>query len=291
MTTGPTSHRFVSQRLRLHYADWGNRHAPLLILQHGGRDHARSWDQMAQALRKDWHVVCPDLRGHGDSDWSPEGNYRMDAMVYDLAQLVHTLLPDESAKVAIVGHSLGGSVATHFTGLYPEKVARFVNIEGLGPPLPVRREQELPVGDRLRRWIGEKRRASSLRHRSYASLDEALQRMKKQHPGFSDALARHLTTHAARRNEDGSWSWKFDPYCKVWDPSDLPAQEIADLWRAIACPVLLLWGKGSWASSPRADGRMEHLPTAELIEYENAGHWPHHDQFERLSADVMAFLG
>jgi pimeloyl-ACP methyl ester carboxylesterase len=73
---GPTSNTFISQRLRLHYVDWGNPDAPPLILQHGGRDHCRSWDWVAEELCKDWHVICPDLRGHGDSAWSPEGQLR-----------------------------------------------------------------------------------------------------------------------------------------------------------------------------------------------------------------------
>ena len=64
---------------------------PPLILQHGGRDHSRSWDWVAEELRHDWHVICPDLRGHGDSAWSADGNYSFNAYVYDFAQLVHTL--------------------------------------------------------------------------------------------------------------------------------------------------------------------------------------------------------
>ena len=66
---GPTSHYFVSQRLRLHYVDWGNQHKPLLLLIHGGRDHCRSFDWMAKELREDFHIIAPDLRGHGDSQW------------------------------------------------------------------------------------------------------------------------------------------------------------------------------------------------------------------------------
>jgi pimeloyl-ACP methyl ester carboxylesterase len=105
--SGPTSQTFISQRLRLHYADWGNPDAPLLILQHGGRDHCRSWDWVAQELRHDWHVIAPDLRGHGDSAWSTDGNYAIDSLLYDFAQLVHTL---GSEQVTIAGwqcrHSL-----------------------------------------------------------------------------------------------------------------------------------------------------------------------------------------
>jgi pimeloyl-ACP methyl ester carboxylesterase len=64
---GPASHTYFSQRLRLHYVDWGNPGKPPLLLVHGGRDHCRNWDWTAAAFRDDWHVIAPDLRGHGDS--------------------------------------------------------------------------------------------------------------------------------------------------------------------------------------------------------------------------------
>ncbi|KMS59686.1 alpha/beta hydrolase [Novosphingobium barchaimii LL02] len=285
---GPTSNRFVSQRLRLNYVDWGNADAPLLILQHGGRDHCRSWDWVAEELRRDWHVICPDLRGHGDSEWSPEGHYGMDAFVYDFAQLVHTLGQD---KVTIIAHSLGGNIATRYTGLYPEKVAKFVNIEGLGPPPGLRRESEINASDRLRQWVEDKRKASARTVRKYATLRDAYQRMKEENTFLTDEQARHLTVHGASRNEDGTWSWKFDNYLNVWSASDLPTDQIVALWEAIACPVLMLWGKDSFAASPAGDGRMDYFPTAKLIEYDDAGHWLHHDQFGRFMADVREFLG
>jgi pimeloyl-ACP methyl ester carboxylesterase len=286
---GPTSNRFISQRLRLNYVDWGNPDAPTLILQHGGRDHCRSWDWVAEELRRDWHVICPDLRGHGDSEWSPEGHYAMDAFVYDFAQLVHTLGQDQ---VTIIAHSLGGNIATRFTGLYPDKVAKFVNIEGLGPPVAMRREQEAKgAGERLRQWIEDKRKASGRTVRKYATLRDAYQRMKEENAFLTDEQARHLTIHGASRNEDGTWTWKFDNYLNVWSTSDLPTDQIVAMWEAITCPVLLLWGKNSFASSPAGDGRLDHFPSARLIEYEDAGHWLHHDQFDRFMGDVRAFLG
>ncbi|MFC0204808.1 alpha/beta fold hydrolase [Novosphingobium soli] len=285
---GPTSNRFVSQRLRLNYVDWGNPDAPPLILQHGGRDHCRSWDWVAEELRHDWHVICPDLRGHGDSEWSPEGHYGMDAFVYDFAQLVHTLGKEQ---VTIIAHSLGGNIATRYTGLYPERVARFVNIEGLGPPPAMRREQEAQgAGPRLRQWIEDKRKAAGRNVRNYPTLRDAYQRMKEENSFLTDEQARHLTIHGASRNEDGTWSWKFDNYLNVWSASDLPTDQVTALWEAITCPMLLLWGKNSFASSPSGDGRLAHFPSARLIEYDDAGHWLHHDQFDRFMNDVRAFL-
>ena len=87
--SGPTSRVYFSQRLRLHYVDWGNPGAPPLILLHGGRDHCRNWDWVASRLRHEWHIIAPDLRGHGDSQWSTDGYYNMPGYIYDLAQLVH----------------------------------------------------------------------------------------------------------------------------------------------------------------------------------------------------------
>ena len=84
---GPTSHSYFSQRLRLHYVDWGNEGAPPLLMIHGGRDHCRNWDWVAEALRDDYHIIAPDLRGHGDSQWMKGGSYNHVDYVYDIAQL------------------------------------------------------------------------------------------------------------------------------------------------------------------------------------------------------------
>ncbi len=286
--TGPTSQSFISQRQRLHYADWGNADAPVLILQHGGRDHCRSWDWVAQEFRQDWHVIAPDLRGHGDSAWSADGNYSMDAYVYDFAQLVHTLGQDQ---VTIVAHSLGGNIATRFTGLYPDKVRKFVNIEGLGPSPKVRAEIAAQgTANRLREWIEGKRKAAGRLPRRYPSLEAAFARMKEENAFLSDEQARHLTRHGATRNEDGTYSWKFDNYLNVWPVGDIPYEEQEKLWQAITCPMLLLYGTKSFASNPERDGRLSHFKNARVIEYQDAGHWLHHDQFDRFVADVKGFL-
>ena len=285
---GPTSHSFMSQRLRMHYVDWGNADAPPLILQHGGRDHCRSWDWVAQELRKDWHVIAPDLRGHGDSAWSPDGVYAMNSFVYDFAQLVHTLDHDQ---VTIVAHSLGGNIATRFAGLYPEKVRKLVNIEGLGLSPQMQAEADaMDAAERLRKWIEDKRKASGRLPRRYPTIEAAYARMKEENSFLSDEQARHLTIHGASRNEDGTWSWKFDNYLNVWSPTDISQADLQKLWGAVACPMLLLYGADSFASNPEKDGRIQHFRTARVIEYEKAGHWLHHDQLDRFLGDVRAFF-
>ncbi|MBW8784736.1 MAG: alpha/beta hydrolase [Novosphingobium sp.] len=285
---GPTSNSFISQRLRLHYVDWGNPEAPPLILQHGGRDHCRSWDWVAQELRDDWHVIAADLRGHGDSAWSPDGDYSMNAFVYDFAQLVHSLGYEQ---VSIIAHSLGGNIATRFAGLYPQKVGKLVNIEGLGPtPEQAAERDARPIADRIREWIADKRKAAGRMPRRYPTIEAAYARMKEENAYLTDEQARHLTIHAISRNEDGTWSWKFDNYLNVWAVTDLPQGEIEALWAAVTCPLLLLYGSDSFASNPERDGRARHFSDARVIEYANAGHWLHHDQFRRFMKDVKHFL-
>ncbi|PQM29380.1 alpha/beta hydrolase [Sphingopyxis lindanitolerans] len=287
-SAGPTSNSFVSQRLKLHYADWGNQDAPPMLLVHGGRDHCRNWDWVAERLRDRWHVIAPDLRGHGDSAWAPDGNYEMGAFVYDLAQLVHQL---DLAPVTIVAHSMGGNIALRYTGLYPENVRKLVAIEGLGPSPKILAERAAtPFAERFRKWIDDKRQAAGRTPRRYATLDDALARMMAENAYLSPEQARHLTIHGISRNEDGTWSWKFDNYLNVWPVVDLPQADIESLWSAIACPTLLLYGADSWASNPAQDGRIAHFHSAQVIEFENAGHWLHHDQFDRFMSTLDDFL-
>ncbi|MBA4051845.1 MAG: alpha/beta hydrolase, partial [Erythrobacter sp.] len=99
-----------------------------------------------------------------------------------------------------------------------------------------------------------------------------------------------LTVHGVNRNEDGTYSWKFDPHLNVWPVEDIGDEFIEQLWGAITCPTLLLYGADSWASNPEKDGRIARFKTASVIEFEKAGHWLHHDQFDRFIATLRDFL-
>ena len=105
-TRRPTSiSRSVS---RLHYLDWGNHDKPLLLLVHGQRDHAHNWDWVARELRDEYHIVAPDLRGHGDSAWAIGGNYAITDFVLDIAQLLAAI---DKWPVTIVSHSMGAGIS------------------------------------------------------------------------------------------------------------------------------------------------------------------------------------
>ncbi len=285
---GPTSQSYISQRLRLHYVDWGNPQAPPLILLHGGQDHCRNWDWVAQRLRADWHIIAPDLRGHGDSAFSPSGDYSMSAFVYDLAQLIHQ---QGLAPVRVVAHSMGGAIALRYAGIYPETVARLVAIEGMGPSPAVQAERaRRGMAERMREWIADERALAGRIPRRYPTIEAAFARMQAENRHLTPEQARYLTVHGVSQNEDGTYSWKFDNYVRSWTPVDMTPEQLHQLWSNITCPTLLVLGKESWASNPAEDGRMSHFQDARVAAFEDAGHWVHHDRLDAFVDEVRNFL-
>ncbi len=286
---GPTSRFYISQRLKLHYVEWGDQDAPPLVLIHGGRDHCRNWDWVATDLAKDYHIVAPDLRGHGDSQWLIGGGYRMTDYVYDIAQLFFHLRLE---RAPIIGHSLGGAITLMFSGAYPEKVERLIAIEGLGlSPERLKERNKTPTHEKVRKWVEAKRGVSGRAPRRYPSIEEAAARMHEANKHLSAEQAWHLTVHGVNQNEDGSYSWKFDNYVRVNTPFGVTPDETRDLWRNIACPVLLIRGTESWASDPIKDGRASFFKDVRVENFEKAGHWVHHDRlddFLKLSREFLA---
>lgn len=288
MFPGPSSHTYTSQQLRLHYVDWGNEDGSPLVLVHGGRDHCRSWDWVARALRDRYHVLAPDLRGHGDSEWVRGAPYAEADYFVDLDQLLHQ---KAAFPVTLIGHSLGGGIVLRYAGVYPERVCKVVSVEGWTPPPSLKRELlDAPLHERLAHWAAEVREAAGRTPRRYQSLAEAEQRMRRENPHLSSEQARHLTIHGTNQNEDGTYSWKFDHRGRMFSPGRLREQDSHELWKRIRCPTLLVRGNESWASNPRETGLVGAFPDARLVNVEGAGHFVHHDRLHEFLRIVEEFL-
>src|SRR6185503_12386316 len=172
LMSDPESRFYESQGLRLHYADWGNADAPLMLLVHGGRDHCRSWDLIARSLQPHFHVLAPDLRGHGDSDWAKGGSYALTEYVYDLSRLVRS---KAAQQVTIVGHSMGGMVGLIYAGTFPEQVSALVVLDGV-TVLP--NAKRLPPHERIAKWVGQLDRLEDREPRRYRTIEEAAAQMR-----------------------------------------------------------------------------------------------------------------
>ncbi|MCZ6869383.1 MAG: alpha/beta hydrolase [Gammaproteobacteria bacterium] len=282
----PTSHSYFSQRLRLHYLDWGTESAPPMLLIHGTRDHGHNWEWVAQALRTDYHIVAPDLRGHGDSEWAVGGSYSTTEYVYDIAQLIHQT---KLAPITIIAHSLGGGLALKYAGIYPENVTKLVVIEGMGGPPSWYRSTQ-PVHTRMRNWIESMRKLSGRIPRRYTSLEGAYHRMEEVNSHLDPERARHLTIHGANQNEDGTFSWKFDNYTRSMSPFDMPHDDATSLWENIRCPILMISGSEGFGRRVGHDDVLKPFKDARHVVIDDAGHWVHHDQLDEFVKVTRAFL-
>ena len=287
----PISHFFYSHRLKLQFWDFGQEGKPPLLLVHGGLDHARTWDWVARDLREHFHVYALDLRGHGNSAWAPGALYSVAEHVLDVSALVDIIRqsePDKTKPIDIIGHSLGGIITLYYAGIYPERVARCVAIEGLGPP-PNHRIHK-PASERMREWIEGIRKTEGRTTHSYTALDAAVARMKEANPQLSDDVARHLTLHGTNWNSDGSIIWKFDNFARPFAPYGNSIDDARDILGKISCPVLLFWGMDSWAVDPETDGRAQVIKNYRLVKVPKAGHWVHHDQLDLFLRETRKFL-
>ncbi len=281
----PTSHVYRSQRLRLRYVDWGNGAANSMLLVHGMRDHCRTWDSLARNFAPDYHVVAPDLRGHGDSEWVHGSSYHFLDYVYDLDQLV---LQRELAPATVIAHSMGGTLALIFAACFPEKVERLVVIEAVGSWYA--RHEEKPLPERVREWVENTRALAGRLPRRYESLEDACARMQRANPHLSPEQARHLTVHGSNQNEDGTYTWKYDNYTHAWPAFNIPYRQLIELWKQITCPVLMINADGGFKHRVGQDDTVDFFQNGHTVNIADAGHWAYHDKLDEVVGTVREFL-
>ena len=136
--------------LRLHYLDWGGADKPAMILIHGIERHAHTFDHIAPEFTRDYRLIALDMRGHGDSAWSPEGAYLVEDHVTDLEGVIRGL---GLRRVTLWGNSTGGRVAQVYAGLHPDMVERLI-VEDVGPERPQNIADNFAPGGAGSEWVG-----------------------------------------------------------------------------------------------------------------------------------------
>lgn len=281
----PESRRVrLSTGLDYHLIEWGRSDAALdhtVVMVHGFLDLCWGWQDCIEAgLAGRFHVVAPDMRGHGDSDRVGAGGYYhfMDYLA-DLDSLVEQT---GRARVSLVGHSMGGSVAAYFTGTWPARVTRLALLEGSGPP-----EDPTPVPDRVRTWVDGCRRARSREPRSYESVEAAAERLRRNDTGLDEALSLRLAEHGTARGADGRLRFKHDPLHLTRGPYPFRLDVARGFWQRITCPVLLVEGS---ASPFRELDRSGDFPGAERAVVEGAAHMIQRHRPRELGRLLADFL-
>ena len=264
MTTAPqpTPGTLTANGLRLRYLEWGDPGAPPVVCVHGYTSSAETFNALARRLSDRVRLIAMDVRGHGESAWSPDGAYRYEDQAGDLAAFVDQLA---LRRFTLIGTSMGGIIAMTYAGAHAERLAGLViNDIGPDPEAGTQRITQM-VGDRPDR---------------FATLDDALAYRRRMSPIVAsrtedDQL--ELARGVLRRSADGAWGWKMDPAYITQRVQKGPPPRPA-LWPALArihAPTLVVWGADSDVLSEQQAQRMvETLPKGELVTVHGVGHAP-----------------
>ena len=255
----------------------GNPAAPPVILMHGGGQTRHAWGNTAAAMgRAGYYALALDGRGHGESDWSPEGTYLIDSFIADLKAVIAAL----GAKPVLVGASLGGLSALLGEGESPglSRAVVLVDIATSARPEGIRR-----IFDFM-----------SQKPEGYASLEEvaeavALYQPQRKRPPNLEGLAKNV-----RRGADGRYRWHWDPkFLRRSTPEGSPLRP--DRLQAAACalavPALLVRGKLSDViGEQEVQQFLALVPHAQYIDVSGAGHMIAGDNNDVFTEAVLAFL-
>jgi pimeloyl-ACP methyl ester carboxylesterase len=273
---------FDANGLQLHGTIRGDAAKPAIVFLHGFMDHARSWDFTRDALGGDYFTVALDFRGFGDSAWNADGSYFFAEYQYDVTALVNAL---GQREVILVGHSMGGNVASQWAGVFPARVKQLILVEGFGPP--ERTSDEFP--ERTATWL--RGLAAERKHpRIMGSLEEVAARLQESNAMLTEERAAFLALHATRETA-GGYTWKFDPAHRLPNPQPYLPEQFFPFWKRITAPTLAIHGANGYVSVDAMAERYRHIPHLETRIIPDAGHNIHVDQPEALAEAIRLHIG
>lgn len=260
---------------------FGDPEAPPVLLQHGGGQTRHSWRGTARALaERGFHALAIDLRGHGESDWAPDGDYSFGRYARDTLAVTRAL----GRRPAVVGASLGGLAAllAAASGEGP-RFAALVLVD-ITPRMDER--GALAVLSFMRERVEE----------GFASLEEAAEAIARYlphrpRPRDLSGLRKNL-----RRGADGRWRWHWDPAFVRDRGPETPGREdqlegLDAAARSLRIPTLLVRGRMSeLVSEEAARAFLQTVPHAEYEDVSGAGHMVAGDRNDAFTAAVARFL-
>lgn len=269
---------------RMHYVEWGDPAAErVVICAHGLSRNGRDFDTLARALAADFRVVCPDVAGRGKSDWLPaKEDYSYPQYCADMMNLVArvTAAPPSGGILGRLAGALAGSgrpkhlywVGTSMGGIIGMLLAARPNspieklvVNDVGALIP------RPALERIGQYVGKDPRFKTLEE-----LETLVRMVLAPFGRLTDAQWRHLTETSAKRHEDGSWGYSYDPGIGIpfqkWPLVDV---DLWQYWDAITCPTLLLRGAQSdLLLKETAEAMTRRGPKPRLVEFDGVGHAP-----------------
>ena len=266
---------------------WGSSDAPKLFFLHGRMDSSPTFQFVVEALRKSWHIIAPDWRGHGASEWLSRPYWFHDYYA-DLDCLLAHFSKDAPAR--IVGHSMGANIASIYAGVRPERVAQLAMLDFLG----LKPEKHTEAPSALGRWLDAIQEQPKLR--AYPDCESLARRLLATNPRLDERKAAFLSRTTSRIRPDGQIEIACDPWQKIRSPAPYRAEDTKAIWQKIEAPVLMAVADHGFVHQRFGNdpdeyrSRMESFTNVQVVTISNSGHNVQHDQPEQIALALEEFL-
>jgi pimeloyl-ACP methyl ester carboxylesterase len=264
--------------LRFHYLSWGEPSRPPILMLHGGGQTAHTWQRVANRLADRYYLIAADLRGHGDTQWSPDGEYGYLHNRDDVAGMAEALRLD---GYVLVGMSMGGITAMNYA------VAHHRDLRGL-VVVDVSPAVEEAGAQRIMAFLNSKR--------EFADLDEAVAHARAFAPRRSAENLRQTLPANLRELPDGRLAWKWDPalFNRQNGRHEERRLNQARLWeevRRISCPTLVVHGRESdILTRENGEALARAVAHGRYVGIDGAGHTVQGDNPHSLSEALERFF-
>lgn len=245
--------------LNFHYLEWGDPNNPPMLLLHGFAQTCHSWDFVALGFSDKFHVFALDQRGHGDSDWAPDGDYSPETQQHDIREVVNALgLKD----FVLMGLSMGGRNSFTYASNNPDLVKALVIVDAA--------PQNMTSGSQnIRGFVQQEDELDS--------VDAFVQRVLQYNPRRDPVQIRGSIMHNLKELPSGKWTWKYDKILRSPDRRMGSDPEMTErLWgyiEALQCPTLVVrGGQSDIVAMDTADGMHSRIPNGRMVTVEKAGH-------------------
>jgi len=263
---------------------WGDPGLPRLLALHGWLDNAASFDRLAPLLSEHFHIVALDLPGHGRSGHRPPG-----AWYHYVDYLGEVLAAADTLgweRFGLLGHSLGGAIASMLAAACPQRIERLLLIEALGP-ITADVDQTLPL---LQRALSQRRALTEKSLRVFADVGEAAAARAKA--GDLSVEVARIMVERGIKPAPGGHVWSSDPRLTLTSPQRYTEAQLSAVLVQIATPTQAIFADPPPSFLPRAvmDARIALVPNIDVVRM--PGHHHLHLEDPRPVADaILAFAG
>lgn len=263
--------------LSFHYQEWGDPGLPPMLALHGFAQTCHSWDFVALSLCDRFRVIALDQRGHGDSDWAPDGDYSPETQQADIAGVVDALGLED---FVLMGLSMGGRNSFTYAANHPDKIKALVIVDAAP-------QTQRGGGENIRNFVQQDDELDS--------IDAFVERVLEFNPRRAPEQVRGSIRHNLKQLPNGKWTWKYDKRLRAPDRRmGADPETVQRLWgyvESLQCPTLVVrGGESDVVALDTAEEMFRRIPNGRLTTVEGAGHLVMGDRPAGFQKAVTEFL-